>query len=87
MCTHFTASQNEIADLFQVKQKKFFTSIMGQEYDARKKRPKIKTESKDQQPCQPASEVDPDMPPLEDAEQPKNKFKFKKPASKHFSKK
>ena len=86
MCTHFIASQNEIADLFQVEQKKFFTSIMGQEYDAGKKTPKIKTESKEQQTSQPASELDPDIPPLEDAEQPK-KFKFKKPASKHFSKK
>ena len=56
MCTHFTTSQNEIADLFQVERKKFFTSIMGQEYDARKKTPKIKAEPEDQQPPQPASE-------------------------------
>ena len=76
MCTHFTASQNEIADLFQVERKKFFTSITGQEYDARKKTTKIKTESKSEQPSQPASESKPDMPPLEDADQPKKKFKF-----------
>ena len=81
MCTHFTAWKNKIADLFQVERKKFFTSIMGWEYDARKKTPKIKTESKteskDQQPSQPASELDPDMPPLEDVDQPKKKFRFK----------
>ena len=33
MFTKFTASQTDIADLFQVEQKKFFTSITGQEYE------------------------------------------------------
>ena len=82
------ASQNEIADLFQVERKKFFTSIMGREYDAGKKTTKsekVKTSTAkedkptEKQPSQPpaTSEVDPDMPPLEDIDPPRKKFKFK----------
>ena len=37
MFTKFPASQNEIADLFQVERKKFFTSITGREYEGGKK--------------------------------------------------
>ena len=37
MCTKFNASQTEIADLFQVERRNFFTSIMGHEYDPGKK--------------------------------------------------
>ena len=33
MCTKFTASQTEVADLFQVERKKFSTSITGRKYD------------------------------------------------------
>ena len=32
-----TTSQTEVADLFQVKRKKFFTSITGQEYETGKR--------------------------------------------------
>ena len=37
MFTKFTTSQTDIADLFQVKRKKFFTSITGREYEPGKK--------------------------------------------------
>ena len=88
MCTKFTASQNKIADLFQVERKKFFTSITGREYKVGKKPPKsekVKTSTAkedkptEKQPSQPpaTSEVDPDMSPLEDVDPPKKKFKFK----------
>ena len=40
-----------------------------------------------EEPSQPASGSNPDMPPLEDADQPKKKFKFRKSDSKHSSKK
>ena len=40
MVTKFAASQTDIADLFQVERKKFFTSITGQEYEAGKKQTK-----------------------------------------------
>ena len=33
----FHESQGKIADIFQVKHKKFFTSVTGRTYDARKK--------------------------------------------------
>ena len=98
MCTKFNASQTEIANLFQVKRKKFFTSITGREYDPGKKTTKsekLKTSptmkdtstekhTEEQQPST-ITEVDPDMPPLEDI-RPKKKFRFKDPDSKHFSK-
>ena len=87
--------QTEIADLFQVKRKKFFTSITGRKYDPGKKptkSEKLKTSptKKDkstekhadelQSSQQPAAtEVDPKMPPLEDIT-PK-KFRFKAPDS------
>ena len=35
--TKFTASQTEIADMFQVECKKFFTTITGHQYDTGKK--------------------------------------------------
>ena len=88
--------QTEIADLFQVERKKFFTSIMGHEYDPGKKptkSEKLKTSptKKDKsteehadepQPSQQlaATEVDPKMPPLEDIT-PKKKFRSKAPDS------
>ena len=80
MCTKFNASQTEIADLFQVERKKFFTSITGCKYDPGKKptkSEKLKTSPKkdtstekqteELQPSQSTtSEVDPKMPSLED---------------------
>ena len=97
ICTKFNASQTEIADLFQVERKRFFTSIMGQEYDPGKKptkSEKLKTSptkknqsteghaDKPQPSQQPAAlEVDPDMQPLEDVDTPQKKFKFKNPES------
>ena len=96
MCTKFNASQTEIADLFQVKRKRFFTSITGREYDPGRKptkSEKLKTSptkkdtstekhTEEPQPCQPTTtEVDPKMPPLEDI-RPKKKPRFKDPDSK-----
>ena len=52
MCTKFHASQTEIADLFQVKRKKFFTSITGREYHPGRKSTKsekLKTSPKKHQ--------------------------------------
>ena len=92
MCTKFTALQTEVVDLFQVERKKFFTSIMGREYDPGKKptkseklkpSPKKATSTEKQteepQPSQSTtSEIDPEMPPLEDI-RPKKKLRFKDP--------
>ena len=92
MCTKFTALQTEVADLFQVERKKFFTSITGREYDPGKKptkseklkpSPKKATSTEKQaeepQPSQSTTaEVDPKMPPLEDV-RPKKKLRFKDP--------
>ena len=92
MCTKFNASQTEIANLFQVERKKYFTSITGREYDPGKKptkseklktSPKKDTSTKKQteepQPSQSTtSEGDPEMPPLEDI-RPKKKLRFKDP--------
>ena len=102
MCTKFNASQTEIADLFQVKIKKFFTSIKGCEYDPGRKPTKseklktsptkkdISTEkhAEEPQPSQSTTtEVDSEMPPLEDI-RPKKKLRFKDldstPHSKHL---
>ena len=100
MFTKFATSQTDIADLFQVKRKKFFTSITGREYKAGKKQTKAEqtkmaeTTAKEittpgQEEPQPtaATEVDSEMPPLEDI-RPKKKFRFKDPEStprsKHF---
>ena len=93
--------QTEIADLFQVERKKFFTSITGCKNNLGKKptkSEKLKTSptKKDtstekhtdkQQLSQPTTttEIDPEMPPLEDI-RPKKKFRFKDPDSKHFPK-
>ena len=100
MFTKFTTSQTDVADLFQVERKKFFTSITGGEYEAAKKQTKTeKTKmagttdkekstpgQEDHQPTA-ATEVDSKMPPLEDI-RPKKKFRFKDPdstpQSKHF---
>ena len=82
--------QTEIVDLFQVKRKKFSTSIMGCKYNPGKKptkseklkpSPKKDTSTEKQteepQPSQSTtSEVDPEMPPLEDI-RPKKKLRFK----------
>ena len=97
ICTNFNVPQTEIADLFQVERKKFFTSIMGWEYDPGKKptkSEKLKTSTSKEdksttehtdkpQPSQlpAAPEVDPNMPPLEDVVPPWKKFKFKNPTS------
>ena len=92
MCTKFKASQTEIANLFQVERKKFFTSIKGCKYDPGKKptkSEKLKTppkkdtstekQTEEPQPSQSTtSEVDPEMPPLEDI-RPKKKLRFKGP--------
>ena len=100
MFTKFAASQTDVADLFQVERKKFFTSITGQEYEAGKKQTKAEktkmagtTEKEETTPGQEepqpttATEVDPKLPPLEDI-RPKKKFRFKDPDStpqlKHF---
>ena len=93
MCTKFTALQTEVADLFQVERKKFFTSITGHEYDPGKKptkseklkpSPKKATSTEKQteepQPSQSTtSEIDPEMPPLEDI-RPKKKLRFTDPS-------
>ena len=93
MCTKFNASQTEIADLFQVKRKKFFMSITGHEYDPGRKptkSEKLKTSptkkdtstekhTEEPQPSQSTTtELDPKMPPLEDI-RPKKKLRFKDP--------
>ena len=92
MCTKFTASQTEVADLFQVERKKFFTSITGCEYDPSKKptkseklkpSPKKATSTGKQtdkpQPSQSTtSEIDPKMLLLEDIRS-KKKLRFKDP--------
>ena len=100
MFTKFTTSQTDVADLFQVERKKFFTSITGQEYEAGKKQTKAEktkragttekektTQGQEEPQPTTATEVDPEMPPLEDI-RPKKKFRFKypdsTPRSKHF---
>ena len=98
MFTKFPASQTEIASLFQVERKKFFTSITGREYEGRKKMTKKKLETSDTKEDRDKSkeststiQTDPEMPPLEDADAPTRpkKFKFKKlaPTKKHYQKK
>ena len=42
MFTKFTASQTDVADLFQLQQKKFFMNVTGHEYDPSKKPTKAK---------------------------------------------
>ena len=94
MFTKFTTSQTDVADLFQVKRKKFFTSITGQEYEAGKKQAKAEktkmagtTDSKDkektqtpgQEEPQPTAKIDPEMPLLEDVTAPKKRLRFKAP--------
>ena len=92
MFTKFPASQNEIADLFEVERKKFFTSINSREYKGGKKaiKKKIKTSDTKEEPTSP-SQIDPEMPPLEDVDAPTRpkQFKFKKPipTKKHHQKK
>ena len=98
MFTKFVTSQTDVADLFQVERKKFFTSITGRENEAGKNQTKAEktkmagTTDKEkttpgQEESQPATEVDPEMPPLVDI-RPKKKFRFKDPdstpQSKHF---
>ena len=98
MFTKFPASQTEIADLFQVERKKFFTSITGREYEGGKKMTKKKLKTSDTKEDRDKSkeststtQTDPEMSPLEDADalmRPKQ-FKFKKPTptKKHYQKK
>ena len=102
MFTKFPASQTEIADLFQVERKKFFTSITRCEYEGGKKMMKKKIETLDTKEdrdkskestsiTQTEAPIDPEMPPLEDADAPTRpkQFKFKKPTpmKKHYQKK
>ena len=102
MFTKFPASQTEIADLFQVERKKFFTNITGHEYEGGKKMTKKKFETSDTKEDRDKSKesmstthteapIDPEMPPLEDADAPTRpkQFKFKKltPTKKHYQKK
>ena len=102
MFTKFPASQTEIADLFQVERKKFFTSITGHEYEGGKKMMKKKLETLDTKEdrdkskeftstTQTEAPIDPEMPPLEDTDAPTRpkQFKFKKPTptKKHYQKK
>ena len=77
MCVKFNALQTEIANLFQVERKKFFTSITVCEYDPGKKptkSEKLKTslkkdtstekQTEEPQPSQSTTtEVDPEIPP------------------------
>ena len=94
MFTKFPASQTEIANLFQVERKKFFTSITGCEYEGGKKMTKKKVKTSDTKEAKESTsptQTDPDMPPLEDKDalmRPKQ-FKFKKPipTKKHHQKK
>ena len=76
MFTKFATSQTDVADLFQIKRKKFFTSITGRKYEVGKKQTKAEktkmagtTESKDKEKItpgykgpQPTNEIDPEMP-------------------------
>ena len=98
MFTKFPASQTEIANLFQVERKKFFTSITGHEYEGGKKMTKKKFETSDTKEDRDKSkeststtQTDPEMPPLEDEDAPMRpkQFKFKKltPTKKHHQKK
>ena len=84
MFTKFPASQNKIADLFQVERKKFFTSITGREYEGGKKMTKKKVKTSDTKEAKEStspSQTDPEMLPLEDEDAPTRpkQFKFKKP--------
>ena len=94
MFTKFPASQTEIADLFQVERKKFFTSITGCEYEGGKKmmKKKVKTsDTKETKESTSPTQTDPKMPPLEDKDAPMStkQFKFEKPipTEKHHQKK
>ena len=92
MFTKFTSSQTDVADLFQVEQKKFSMSVTGREYDPSKKptkAEKLKTSSQESKAEQktpaaekedhptPTQEVDPQMPPLEDVTPATPKKKFR----------
>ena len=94
----YLLSQTEIADLFQVERKRFFTSITGHKYDPGRKptkSEKLKTSptkkdtsmekhTEEPQPLQPTTtEVDSEMPLLEDI-RPKKKLRFKDPVSKQL---
>ena len=73
MFTKFPTSQNEIADLFEVERKKFFTSITSREYEGGKKMTKKKAETSDTKEAKEStspSHTDPEMPPLEDIDAP-----------------
>ena len=91
MFTKFPASQNKIVDLFEVERKKNFTSITGHEYKGGKKATKKKTKTSDtKEETTSPSQIDPEMPPLEDVDAPSRpkQFKFKKPPTKkHHQKK
>ena len=101
MFTKFAASQTDVADLFQVERKKFFTSITGQEHKAGKKQTKAerskmagttdgkdkeKTQAPGQEEPQPTVKIDPEVPLLEDVTAPKKRLRFKAPDSIPWSK-
>ena len=50
MYPHFPASQTEIADLFAVKRKKFFTSVTSREYEGGRKLSKVRKPDLDKHP-------------------------------------
>ena len=92
MFTKFNASQTKVANLFQVEQKKIFTSMTGCEYEPGKKPTKAKklkmssqegkaeeqVSAAEKEDCPtPMQEVDPQMPPLEDITPATPKKKFK----------
>ena len=65
MFTKFPASQNEIADLFEVERKKFFTCITGHEYEGGKKTTKKKAKALDTKEAKEStspSQTDTEMP-------------------------
>ena len=92
MFTKFTASQTDVADLFQVEWKIFFMSVTGHEYDPSKKPTKAEklkmysqegkaeqktpAAEKEDHPT-PTPEVDPQMSPLEDITPATPKKKFR----------
>ena len=94
MFIKFPASQTEIANLFQVERKKFFTSITRREYEGGKKMTKKKVETSDTKEAKESTsptQTDPEMPPLEEEDAPTRlkQFQFKKPipTKKHHQKK
>ena len=73
MCTKFNASQTEVANLFQVKKPTKSEKLK----PSSKKDTSTEKQTEEPQPSESTiSEVDLEMPPLEDI-RPKNKLRFK----------